>query len=68
MNGAPCEEIIKREYLEKCASERCEVGQKRITLEKDLIVDEIIHEGSRKAQIKAQEVLDGALDVIKMYK
>ena len=31
-------------------------------------VDEILHEGSKKAQIEAQKVLDGAVEVIKMYK
>ena len=31
-------------------------------------VNDILHEGSKKAQIQAQAVLDGAVDVIKMYK
>ena len=44
------------------------IREKRIALENNLEVDEIIHEGSKRAQIKAQEVLDGAIEVIKMYK
>ena len=43
--------------------------QKRLELEKDeKTLKEILYEGSKKAQIKAQVVLDGAVDVIKMYK
>jgi tryptophanyl-tRNA synthetase len=43
--------------------------QKRLELEKDeKTLKEILYSGSKKAQIKAQEVLDGAVEVIKMYK
>ncbi|MBR2068449.1 MAG: tryptophan--tRNA ligase [Candidatus Gastranaerophilales bacterium] len=42
---------------------------KRIELENNIkLVDDIIHEGSKKAQIKACEVLEGAIDVVKMFK
>ena len=43
--------------------------EKRKELENNItVVDEIISSGSAQAQIKAQQVLEGALEVIKMYK
>ena len=43
--------------------------EKRIELASDIEkVYDILNDGSKKAQNKAQEVLDGAVDVIKMFK
>ena len=62
-----CAECKKR-LADKMNSTLAPIREKRIALENNLEVDEIIHEGSKRAQIKAQEVLDGAIEVIKMYK
>lgn len=59
----------KRKLAAKINENLAPLREKRIELEANIKkVDEILHVGSKKAQIKAQEVLDGALDVIKMYK
>ena len=56
----------------KCASIGCAECKKRLAkkINSSLaqIRDDILHQGSKKAQVKAQEVLDGAVEVIKMYK
>ena len=45
------------------------IRQKRAELEADISkVDDILHEGSKNAQIKAREVLFGAIEKVKMYK
>ncbi len=62
-----CAECKKR-LADKMNETLAPIREKRIALENNLEVDEIIHEGSKRAQIKAQEVLDGAIEVIKMYK
>lgn len=44
------------------------IRQKRLELEKDPdMVKDILLEGSKKASLKAQEILDGAIDKIKMF-
>ena len=59
----------KRRLAAKINDNLAPLREKRIELENDISkVDEILHVGSKKAQIKAQEVLDGAVEVIKMYK
>ena len=59
----------KNRLAQKINSEFAPIRQKRIELENDIKkVDEILYAGSKKAQIKAKEVLDGAIDVIKMYR
>ncbi len=59
----------KRKLAAKINENLAPLREKRAELEYDLDkVNDILHTGSKKAQIKAQEVLDGAIDVIKMYK
>ncbi|MBQ7287360.1 MAG: tryptophan--tRNA ligase [Candidatus Gastranaerophilales bacterium] len=59
----------KRKLAAKINENLAPLREERIELESNISkVHEILHEGSKKAQIKAQEVLDGAIDVIKMYK
>ena len=59
----------KRKLAAKINEQLAPLREKRVELESNLkVVDEILHDGSKKAQIKAQEVLDGAVEVIKMYK
>ncbi len=63
-----CMECKKR-LSKKVNSALGEMREKRIELEKNIkSADEILHAGSIQARTKAQVVLDGALDVIKMYK
>ena len=59
----------KRKLAAKINENLAPLREKRIELENNLEkVNDILHAGSKKAQIKAQEVLDGAVEVIKMYK
>ncbi|MBQ8635569.1 tryptophan--tRNA ligase [bacterium] len=59
----------KRKLAAKINEQLAPLREKRIELESDINkVNDILHTGSKKAQIKAQEVLDGAVEVIKMYK
>ena len=59
----------KRKLASKINENLAPLREKRIELENNISkVHEILSEGSKKAQIKAQEVLDGAIEVIKMYK
>ena len=45
------------------------IREKRAKYENnDKLIKEIIYEGSKKARTKAKEVLDGVIDVVKMYK
>lgn len=65
MGCAECKKRLAAKINESLAPLR----EKRLEFESDINkVDDILHEGSKKAQIKAQEVLDGAVEVIKMYK
>ena len=65
MGCAECKRKLAAKINEKLAPMR----EKRMGLENNISqVKEILIEGSKKAQIKAQEVLDGAVEVIKMYK
>lgn len=63
-----CMECKKR--LAQKVNETLEpMREKRLELANDMnYVNDILHNGSKQAQIKAQKVLDGAVDVIKMYK
>ena len=59
----------KRKLAQKINDQLAPLREKRIEFVNDMDkVNGILHDGSKKAQIKAQEVLDGAIDVIKMYK
>ncbi len=59
----------KKRLANKINSEFAPIREKRTELENNInYVDEILHQGSKKAQIKAKEVLDGAVNVIKMFK
>ncbi len=63
-----CAECKKR-LAQKINEQLAPLREKRASLEKTPdIVKEILYEGSNKAQTKAQYVLDGAVDIIKMYK
>ena len=63
-----CMECKKR-LAQRVNSSLQEMRDKRKQFENNISeVDEIIHHGSKQAQIKAKEVLNGALDIIKMYK
>jgi len=62
-----CMECKKR-LAKKVNEALAPMREKRIKLENDIkYVDDIIHTGSKSARNKAQEVLNGAIDVIKMY-
>ena len=59
----------KRKLAAKINEQMAPLREKRQELENnEKLVKEILYEGSKKAQIKAQEVLNGAVEVIKMYK
>ena len=59
----------KRKLATKINEQLAPLREKRIQLESNMSeVNDILHQGSKKAQIKAQQVLDGAIEVIKMYK
>lgn len=59
----------KRKLAAKINEQLAPMREKRIKLEADLKnVNDILYQGSKKAQIKAQEVLDGAVEVVKMFK
>ncbi|MBR3604870.1 MAG: tryptophan--tRNA ligase [Candidatus Gastranaerophilales bacterium] len=59
----------KRKLAAKINENLAPLREKRSELEQDIKkVNDILQTGSKKAQIKAQEVLDGAVEVIKMYK
>ena len=59
----------KRKLATKINENLAPLREKRSELEQDINkVNDILQTGSKKAQIKAQEVLDGAIEVIKMYK
>lgn len=59
----------KRKLATKINENLAPLREKRSELEQDINkVNDILQTGSKKAQIKAQEVLDGAVEVIKMYK
>ena len=59
----------KRRLAQKINQTLAPMREKRIELEQNgSYIDDVLHSGSQKAQIKAQEILDGAIDVIKMYK
>ena len=59
----------KRKLAAKINEQLAPLREKRAELENDLDkVNDILYAGSKKAQIEAQKVLDGAVDVIKMYK
>lgn len=63
-----CAECKKR--LAQAVNSKFEpIREKRIELSDNLsYVKDILHDGSKRAQIKAKAVLDGAVEVIKMYK
>lgn len=59
----------KMKLASKVNSTLAPLRAKRIELASDIkTVDDILHSGSKSAQIKAQKVLDGAIDIVKMYK
>jgi len=59
----------KRKLASKINEQLAPLREKRVEFESDLSkVNDILYEGSKKAQIKAQEVLEGAVEVVKMYK
>ena len=61
--------LLKRKLAAKINEQLAPMREKRIKLEADLKnVNDILYQGSKKAQIKAQEVLDGAVEVVKMFK
>ena len=63
-----CAECKKR-LAQKVNEALRPIREKRSQFENnDKLIKEIIYDGSAKARIKAKEVLDGAIDVIKMYK
>jgi len=65
MGCAECKKRLAQKINEALAPMR----EKRIELEqKKDYIDEILRTGSIKAQSKAQEVLNGAIEAIKMYK
>ena len=62
-----CMECKKR-LAQKVNENLAPLREKRIELEsKPNYVKDVIMQGSKKAQVKAQAVLDGAIDVIKMF-
>ena len=63
-----CMECKKR-LAKKVNQTLFNMREKRKELENNIsYVDDILHTGSKKASTEAQKVLDGALDIIKMYK
>lgn len=63
-----CMECKKR-LANKVNESLSPMREKRKELENNITyVDDILHQGSKRAQIKAQEVLKGAIDMVKMYK
>lgn len=63
-----CAECKKR-LAQKINENLCELREKRMALENNrALVKEILYSGSKKAQIKAKETLDGVVEVVKMYK
>ena len=72
-NACKCASIgcaeCKKRLAKKVNDELAQMRAKRKEFEKDLkLTKEILLEGSKKAQIKAQTVLDGAVEVVNMYK
>ncbi len=62
---ADCKKMLADKINQRFAP----IRQKRIELQKDPdYIRQVLIEGSRKAAIKAQEILDGVVDVIGMYK
>lgn len=63
-----CAECKKR-LIEKMNNYMAPIREKRLKLEQDKkLLREIILEGSKKAQIKAQETIDKVEEAVKMYK
>ena len=63
-----CMECKKR-LASKVNQTLAPMREKRVELQKDIkTVDEILYEGSKRAQTKAKEVLNGAVEVIRMFK
>lgn len=59
----------KKRLAEKINSKFAPIREKRIELEKQSdLIDNILHEGSSKARIKAKVILDRVIDTIHMYK
>ena len=59
----------KKKLAKKINDSLAPMREKRVELENNIdYVDDILHTGSKKAQIKAKEVLDGAIEVVRMYK
>lgn len=72
-NGCKCATIgcmeCKKCLAAKVNESLAPMRAKRNELEANIdYVDDILHSGSKKAQIKAKEVLNGAIEVVRMYK